>query len=333
MSDILNRALIEITVIQGHDDSITNYPAVTELEDVAFNRNFIDDNIYTRLNRLENKIFGSTFPNESLIDRVDRLKKVLMSESFSKPKNPQRNASGLSPDFAIVPVYSTISTLENDVFGRTFDNDLATNRVQRLERKLFGTCQSGTIEARLKKLSYAVQNTTEPQNNNFAYNSTPNPFANTQKQKKQNSSNVVLMGSDFDNEFFNDNWDDDSFFSDNQAGQNNQNTTQPKMSGGFGIIGLISSLALPIAMGFLGQKFKFLSPQNNYYPPYQPPAYNYPYPAYPSQYANYPYRPVYTYPVANAYNPYTNTYYNVPNYNYQNTNLWNAYGSSINILP
>jgi len=197
---------------------------------------------------------------------------------------------------------------------------------------LFGACQNGEIDERLKRLSYAVNNSPESNNNNYAYN---------QKHKIQSNSNMVSIGSGFDSDFFKDNWDDDGFFSDNQTKGNNQEFSQPKVSAGSGIMGAVGMVALPLAMNFIGQKLKFLSPQNNNYPAYPAypgypaypaPVYNYPYTntAYPAQYTTYP-RPVYVYPQPNVYNPYGNPYYAnaVP----QNQSTWNVFGTGVNILP
>ena len=58
------------------------YPAIDELEQQVFNKEFKDQNIKTRLTNLEKKTFGKTYENEDLSSRVDRLKAEIKPKNF-----------------------------------------------------------------------------------------------------------------------------------------------------------------------------------------------------------------------------------------------------------
>ena len=54
--------------------------------------------------------------------------------------------------------YSGLSRLEKQVFHQTYEYDLPETRMERLETRLFGTCQTGTISERYSLLQNAAQN-------------------------------------------------------------------------------------------------------------------------------------------------------------------------------
>ncbi len=54
--------------------------------------------------------------------------------------------------------FSGLKNMEKQVFNQTFEYDLAKNRVERLEQKVFGAIQNGTMEERFDVLKNAVKN-------------------------------------------------------------------------------------------------------------------------------------------------------------------------------
>lgn len=51
------------------------------------------------------------------------------------------------------PQSSTISKIENDIYGFDYSNDSSQNRVARLEKTIYGKASTGDINKRIKKLS------------------------------------------------------------------------------------------------------------------------------------------------------------------------------------
>ena len=71
--------------------SNVNYPAVDELEEMVFDKNFHGEDIKKRLSKLEMKTFGKEF-NDDLATRTDRLKaeikpKSLLDNSIAQSSN------------------------------------------------------------------------------------------------------------------------------------------------------------------------------------------------------------------------------------------------------
>ena len=56
------------------------------------------------------------------------------------------------------PYQHDLTRLERRIFNQTFDYDSQNARIERLERKIFGACQSGSLDERLNLLKNAGQN-------------------------------------------------------------------------------------------------------------------------------------------------------------------------------
>lgn len=54
--------------------------------------------------------------------------------------------------------FSGLENMERQIFNQTFEYDLAKNRIERLEQKVFGAMQNGTLEERFIVLKSAVKN-------------------------------------------------------------------------------------------------------------------------------------------------------------------------------
>lgn len=54
--------------------------------------------------------------------------------------------------------YSGLSKMERQLFHQTYEYDLPETRFERLETKLFGTCQSGSMSDRYSVLQSAIKN-------------------------------------------------------------------------------------------------------------------------------------------------------------------------------
>ena len=67
-----------------------DYPAINELEQQVFKKEYKEQNIKTRLTNLEKKTFGKTYENEDLSTRVDRLKAEIKPVKFMDNKIAQQ---------------------------------------------------------------------------------------------------------------------------------------------------------------------------------------------------------------------------------------------------
>ena len=59
-----------------------------------------------------------------------------------------------TPVFAAITTQtSTISKIENDIYGFEYKNESVQNRVARLEKTIYGKASTGDINKRVKRLS------------------------------------------------------------------------------------------------------------------------------------------------------------------------------------
>lgn len=265
-------------------DPATDYPNVTAMENKIFNRNFKNESIYSRLNRLESRVFGTISSSSDLAQRVDRLNEIVNDGNSNSSVLSEQTDS--ESDGAVV--YNNLAKIEYKLFGRSFNNELVTQRLERIESRIFGRTQSGTIDERLKVISgIAQKNMANTQSN---VNNDVISFGNTQ------NSNYTGLGSFSNDNFFQD--DSDS------------------ISPSIGIFDVIKTIALPLVLGFLGNKNRnndnyYQNPYgySNYYNPYQS-----------------GYMPGY-YSSMNGYSAYPgNGYYN-------NRNIMGGYGAGVRIIP
>lgn len=173
------------------EDATVEYPMVDKIEQELFNTCYKKENIYTRLNRLEEKVFGKT-SNEDLNTRVDKLasvikpKKQMMSPSQNYNYTPNEmndyyNNSGLETvNDQSVPFQ--LAALEEDLLRSAYMNDNISNRLNRLEQKLFNrTFSSDTDITRLQRIM-------------VAYDAKKNSYKYENNRKMQNMATATQIG-------------------------------------------------------------------------------------------------------------------------------------------
>ena len=130
-------------------DGFENYPKITQVEAVVFNRNFEGENIYNRLNRIEQKLFKQQFQNLPLASRMDNILAGV----------DQGAMSGIS--------MRDLSQMETRVFGQTFAREDTETRIARLEKEMLGAMQNGSLKQRYATVRTAAKH----------YNSFPQQYA------------------------------------------------------------------------------------------------------------------------------------------------------------
>ena len=157
------------------EDATVEYPMVDKIEEELFKTTYKSENIYTRLDRLEKQVFNKV-SNASLNERVDKLASVVSPQKNKRHRNDNyeytaqdvdsyyRN-SGLAPvDNQSVPFQ--LAVLEQDLLRNNYDSDNISNRLNRLEHKLFNrTFASDTDITRLQRIMVAY----EAKQNSYKY--------------------------------------------------------------------------------------------------------------------------------------------------------------------
>jgi hypothetical protein len=170
-------------------DSSVNYPIVNNLEQQVFNKEFKNEDINKRLANLENNVFKKNY-SDDLNSRVERLKSALIPDrlaSNSQDNNnfyPQDDIESLSPPYSndnnnfytpTIPQYNynnsvldpynsnpditiPLAQLEKATLKKSFPNDTASNRLTRMELKIFNSAFTDDGEQdRLDRIASAHQ--------------------------------------------------------------------------------------------------------------------------------------------------------------------------------
>lgn len=172
------------------EDASVEYPIVDKMEQAVFNTTYKSENIYKRLDRLETKVFNKT-TNESLNDRVDALSRVIVPVR----KQPAANAYSYSAD-ELNTYYANsgldavndntvpfqLAVLEQELLRGNYQNDNISNRLSRLEEKMFKrTFATDSDISRLQRLM-------------VAYDAKKNSYKYENNRKMQNMATVSQLG-------------------------------------------------------------------------------------------------------------------------------------------
>lgn len=160
-NSLKNNLKNELTNIK--EDASVEYPMVDRIEEELFKTNYKTENIYSRLDRLEKQVFNKT-SNEPLMDRVDNLASVVLpKKSFSRKEEDfsqqeldkyYRNNGLQEIDNQTLPFQ--LAVLEQDLLKNNYENDNISNRLNRIENKLFNrTFSSDTDITRLQRILVA----------------------------------------------------------------------------------------------------------------------------------------------------------------------------------
>ena len=134
-----------------------------KIEEELFKTNYKTENIYSRLDRLEKQVFNKT-SNQSLNERVDRLAKIVIpqknykrsEQDFSQQElDKYYRDNGLQEiDNKTIPFQ--LAVLEQDLLKNNYESDNISNRLSRIENKLFNrTFSSDTDITRLQRILVA----------------------------------------------------------------------------------------------------------------------------------------------------------------------------------
>lgn len=201
----------------GETQNIANYPRISALEQDIFNATYDNDDVAMRLERLEKKLFGKPNSSMDLSERTDRLEAVI---------DPDYSSNAVKPNDRI---QLTLSALEQQILGHSYNRDSTEKRIKRLEEDVLGASQNGDIEDRLMTLEKALNS-----------------------PESQYSSNAGPVQS-FD-------IDSGGFSRQNSYPQCSPTSTQQS---GAGMMGVIQNLLMEILRGYIGQSGGYY-PYNGY---------------------------------------------------------------------
>lgn len=174
------------------DNSVT-YPIIDMMEQETFKKSYHGENVYKRVARLEQKAFGKSFEGD-LSERTDKLKAALLAQkpeiitydedyqpsnynsystnqslakndddmmfSFSKPpfstSYPTGGAASAVQGYDSNDFEYVLSAAEKMIFGKSNKNIPNSDRLDKLEKKVFKKTFSGDKVSRLERVVSAA---------------------------------------------------------------------------------------------------------------------------------------------------------------------------------
>ncbi len=195
---------------QSDDDtdsaSGTDYPRVTELENVLLGKTYQGEPIKHRLDQLELKIFGKSHAGEDLADRVDRI-----AQYADKKFNGNQNAAFNQSEPRNGSIEQKVAWLETQIEGQAFPQKPMIERLRLLEQAMFPTDPTdihASIPEQVNMLMSAVELLHKQQAGQASADQELNIAPLTQAQQPQRQSGYARQnnsGSDLQREFQDDN--------------------------------------------------------------------------------------------------------------------------------
>ncbi|HIQ88278.1 TPA: hypothetical protein IAA68_00455 [Candidatus Galligastranaerophilus faecipullorum] len=112
-----------------------------------------------RISRIEESVFGKINENETIEKRIEKINRALGLES---QKEAQSSAGELMSEEVDGVSYPQIDALETKLFSKVYDKENIYKRIERLEKKIFGSTQDGDLASRTDKLKGYLNIDTTP---------------------------------------------------------------------------------------------------------------------------------------------------------------------------
>ncbi len=112
-----------------------------------------------RISRIEESVFGKINENETIEKRIEKINRALGLES---QKEAQSSAGELMSEEVDGVSYPQIDALETKLFSKVYDKENIYKRIERLEKKIFGSTQEGDLASRTDKLKGYLNIDTTP---------------------------------------------------------------------------------------------------------------------------------------------------------------------------
>ena len=137
---------------------------LSKIEKTIWGFEYSKDDVARRLSRIENNVFGTV---NSKISNAQRIKKLNEAMGFESFEESQKQAYEIEQTEAADINYPQIDALEYQMFFATYENENIYKRLERLEKKIFGSTQDGNLASRTDKLKAYIKQDVVAQNPNY----------------------------------------------------------------------------------------------------------------------------------------------------------------------
>ncbi len=129
--------------------TITLAKHLSKIENDLWGFEYGSDSENERLSRIEQNVFGKANTVDTVEKRIEKINRALGIES---QKEAQSSAGELMQEEVEGVNYPQIDQLEMKLFSKVYDKENIYKRLERLEKKIFGSSQEGDLASRTDKL-------------------------------------------------------------------------------------------------------------------------------------------------------------------------------------
>lgn len=170
---------------------------ISKMENSIWGFEYSKDDISKRLSRIENNVFGSVNSKLSEKERIKKLNEALGFEDF---EDSQKQSYEIAQSEVGDVDYPQIDALEYQMFQSTYEKENIYKRLERLEKKIFGSTQQGDLAFRTDRLkAYIRKDVVAKQDKNPSYH-TQQPYSPTNdiepymgSQNKYENSDIYIQ--------------------------------------------------------------------------------------------------------------------------------------------
>lgn len=182
-----------------------NIMQLKEIETSIWGFPYEKDTTQKRLSRIESNIFGSVNSNQSIENRI---KKINEAMGFENIEDKTKEAYEIDKTDTMASMeYPQIDTLEIQMFQKTYPSENIYKRLERLEKKIFGSSQDGSLASRTDRLKGYIKEDAISKHNPDHYNQ--KPYSPTQdmeqymgSQNKYENSDIHIQIAGLENTIF-----------------------------------------------------------------------------------------------------------------------------------
>ena len=182
---VLSLVCLSVVSLHGEQHPNTSQQSLTKslttMEQTLFTVTYDQETVGERLNRIETLVYGSPRTDRSPADRIQQLESVIIQSeaAFERPMSapsvqqmpPAQQTSSNDPQSSVTPPpispvqstpaadesdYPVISMMEFRVLGKVHQQEELSQRLDRLETKVFGGVQQGSLARRTDGLRWVV---------------------------------------------------------------------------------------------------------------------------------------------------------------------------------
>lgn len=167
-----------------------SYEQISKIENSIWGFEYSKDSPQERLSRIENNVFGTVNSKLSVDQRIKKLNEAMGFESYEDSIKP---AYEINSDEVAGINYPQIDTLEYQLFNSTYEKENIYKRLDRLEKKIFGSTQDGDLASRTDRLKAYVRKDAVAQSPSYHYEQ---PYTTTKDIEQYMGSQNKYENSD-----------------------------------------------------------------------------------------------------------------------------------------